>query len=832
MANPVTLSLQKTNGKHLWFALLGLGFQPDAAESMCAGRTNVKRINLGMNMFDRPNKDAFYIVTHFLLEKLNPTRFHEAYGHFWPVVNPKADAEFRKVTCAWLREIMDENGTGPKVVASLFLSPGGPKFINLMLHLANHVMLQEMKTFTTDGSWVPEAAATPASSLDMAMKRFKLTKTRFLKSAVKEDHLLQEYQRRAQSVVKSVREIRAEGAKYDDLLKRHAGDIAQDRGSLAQKIQGVRTLWSAIDGMLSTIKEQRRVVECVMKGEVDQYTLDGTDLALKIPRVLLERIEQLPQHMSAGNVYKEGHLNLLCVLELMNHALQLVKEERSGVGAQAPMSQLHPQHLQDKSQQMARVLEDLQLIRLKISKEEVPEVRNFIRKLEVEWDRKWMETLKDAPLTSFLNDDPALGFLSPMAPLSFEPATEATCRSGVFSLYPAKLLEEKPVQTESQECISTIGTNLKSYCPTPAERAETPVATTEVLSQANNSLCELLDTPCPPARTPSPPPPLHQASVRKMAHAHPNVAVTKNKAQILDWECDNLANQFADAVTTTSPVDCRIRGLDLGGLLSTLGGDPFSTKKQLPRTPESLIMDVKSSWRKAVEESQTQKTRQSATFNGDGIPGWLTPLGEEGPLSPDAPSQSISCSPTSAATCHSSPSAPKQGASLMSTLFWDESNAEFLHGQSDSGAVLFCVDETLPEMLGNDSLINLSDEAPDTSSASEEQELLLPHIPSLTSDDKRTPLAARQRLEQIQQACSDASFMDNRKRIPECLLSPRNVTGLDRDWLMAATETAASNATSDKVFSLGLDTLRSPSPPNKQEYSLPKLITFSPIDDM
>ena len=34
-------------------------------------------------------------------------------------------------------------------MASLFLSPGGPKFISLMLQLANHVMLQEIKTFKT-----------------------------------------------------------------------------------------------------------------------------------------------------------------------------------------------------------------------------------------------------------------------------------------------------------------------------------------------------------------------------------------------------------------------------------------------------------------------------------------------------------------------------------------------------------------------------------------------------------------------------------------------------------------------------------------------------------
>lgn len=30
-------------------------------------------------MFDKPNKDAFYIVIHFLLEKLNPSRMHEEF---------------------------------------------------------------------------------------------------------------------------------------------------------------------------------------------------------------------------------------------------------------------------------------------------------------------------------------------------------------------------------------------------------------------------------------------------------------------------------------------------------------------------------------------------------------------------------------------------------------------------------------------------------------------------------------------------------------------------------------------------------------------------------
>uniref|UniRef100_A0A3Q1IZM8 HAUS augmin-like complex subunit 6 N-terminal domain-containing protein n=1 Tax=Anabas testudineus TaxID=64144 RepID=A0A3Q1IZM8_ANATE len=784
----------KRNGKYLWFSLLGLGFEPDTATSSIAGKTNinVKHINLGPNMFDKPNKDAFYIVSHFLLEKLNPTRFHESFRHCWPVLNHKADAEFRKVTCAWLREIMDETANaGSKVVASLFLSPGGPKFISLMLNLANHVMLQEMKTFTTDDSWVPEAAAMPASSLDMAVKRLNLISTRFLKVAVDQDRFLHEYQRRAQLLVKSMRDIRAEGAKYDDLFK----ELTKLLGCLK-----VRSLWSAIDEMLSTTKEDQDAVGSVLKGDVDQYVLDGTDQVLKIPQSLLQRIEQLPHQLSSGNVYEGGQLNLLCVLEVTNHALQLLREERCKVST-VPKPQLSPQHLQEKCQQMARVLQDLHLIRQKISKEEIPEVRNTVRELEAEWDRKWMDTLKDIPLVSFLNEDPALGFLSPMAPLLFEPATEAIYRSSVFSQYPAKLLGE---QTQIM-------------CP---------VVTSQASSRANTSLDWLFDTPpSPPVRTPPVAPP--KASVRKTARVHPKVAPMKTKTQILDMECDNLADQFADAVTTTSPSDNRVKGLNLEGLLGTLHRDPFSTRKQLPRTPESLIMDVKSSWRKAIEEDEAEKNSQSAKPN-DSITGRLTPLEEPHDmlLSPDAPSQSVSCSITPMVTSRSSPPVCHQGVLLKSTLSWDTFNTEALDSPIGTGSSVpqFTLDqETLPELPSCDSLLSLDDEAVDMKSDEDEEVL----IPSLKIDAKQSPSTTRRHLSQLEEAVNDS--LEKRKRTPECLLSGYSVSGLDRDWFM---EPATPVEASDKVFSLDLDTLGTPSPSKKQDYSLPKLITFSPIDDM
>lgn len=59
----------------------------------------------------------------------------------------------------------------------------------------------------------------------------------------------------------------------------------------------VRCLWSTIDRVLSSTEEEQRAVESVLKGDVDQYVLDGKDRVLKIPRSLQERVERLPHQV-------------------------------------------------------------------------------------------------------------------------------------------------------------------------------------------------------------------------------------------------------------------------------------------------------------------------------------------------------------------------------------------------------------------------------------------------------------------------------------------------------------------------------------------------------
>lgn len=221
-------------------------------------------------------------------------------------------------------------------------------------------------------------------------------------------------------------------------------------------------------------------------------------------------------------------------------------------------------------------------------------------------------------------------------------------------------------------------------------------------------------------------------------------------------------------------------------------------------------MDVKSSWRKAIEEEE-DKIRQSAKKN-DSVTGSLTPL-----KSPHSLSFSVSPRDTS----HSRPPAFQQEVLLGSTLSWDIFKTKDLDSPSGTGssAVQFTLEqETLPELPSCDSLLSLDDE--EAPFKSEEDEDFL--VPFLKTGVKQASLTTRCLLEPAVNGSLEIG-----RRTPDCLLSGSPLSGLDRDWLMEPAVEA-----SDKVFSLDLNTLGTPSPTKKQDYSLPKLITFSPIDDM
>uniref|UniRef100_A0AAR2M2C7 HAUS augmin-like complex subunit 6 N-terminal domain-containing protein n=1 Tax=Pygocentrus nattereri TaxID=42514 RepID=A0AAR2M2C7_PYGNA len=735
--------LQESNGKYLWWFLQSLEFHLDAANNT-ANKTNSKHLNLGVNMFDKPNKEAFYIVIHFLFKKLNPSRAQDAFRHCWPVLDHKADAVFRKVAVGWLQEIANEEGSNfPKVVASHLLSPSGPRFVNLMLHLAKHVMRKIMMTFTTDGTWVPEAAAVPASSPELAMKRFQVVKRLFQRVSVEQDSLIQDYQKRARLATVII----------------------------------VRSLWAEIDKTLSSLEGEQNVLDSVIQGKVDQYALDGRDSSVKIPAVLLERMERLSHQTSTGSLYEGDQPVLLRLLELLNVGLSLLNEERAKVSH--PALRLNQQTLQEQALLMNRSKETLKNMRRKLVKEDVPQTKSSIQKLELDWERKWAECLRHTPLISFLKEDPVLDFLSPMAPLSFEPACEAIFKASIFSGYPAKF----PGKFLDLFCLDSVFfffffsyKNLLCVKISSMEKRLT--------------FCNL------------------QASHRKPFTSQTKTSAAKPKAKILELEYDNLASQFAEAVTM-SPVDGRRSGMELEQLLNTLS-DPFTTKKQLPRTPESLIMDVRASWRKAVEEGKAEKKHGRGQ---DCLSVLVTPTSEAKERShspePFSPSGStVSCADLQ--PCSPPPS--QQGASLHSTVTWNSSQLEALDQSSSNIIQLSIAHETFPDME-NDCSFNFSDQLKEVQE--EMEELVLPPVVAQSPEAETALQMARKRL---------------------AILGESPFTGGDRetesDVLMSARRMSPGlKSYGGKVFSLDLDQLEGFSSPPREELTLPNLVTFSPMDE-
>ncbi|XP_063043559.1 HAUS augmin-like complex subunit 6 [Engraulis encrasicolus] len=113
-------------------------------------------------------------------------------------------------------------------------------------------------------------------------------------------------------------------------------------------------------------------------------------------------------------------------------------------------------------------------------------------------------------------------------------------------------------------------------------------------------------------------------------------AVKKKQADILHMELENLAEQFALAVTTSPSGGAAEEGMSLEHLLSSMI-QPLSARRQLPRTPEQILSEVRTSWRKVMEDSVTQKSSATTTTTTaarpsgkfpDSFTGLFTPFSE------------------------------------------------------------------------------------------------------------------------------------------------------------------------------------------------------------
>ncbi|XP_036117393.1 HAUS augmin-like complex subunit 6 [Molossus molossus] len=610
--------------EHLWMYLQTLGFEPGPATTAC-GKV-VSHTHLGVNMFDKPNRDAFQIVSYFLFQTLDQSLTKEVFKFCWPPFDQKSETEFRKHCCEWLKKISAECGSSfPQVVGSLFLSPGGPKFIHLMYHFARFVAIKYIKTHSKDSSRrVAETFNVNPQDLHMCIARSHVARNRFLQILQREDFVFQKYQENAQLLDKEVRNLKSECIGLQNQIKKM--EPYDDQSDIQEKIQKVRSLWASVNETLLFLEKEREIVSSVLS-LVNQYTLDGTNVAINVPRLLLDKIEKQMCQLHIGNVYEAGKLNLLTVIQLLNEVLKVMKYEC----CQADQARLtiDLRFLEKETKFQKERLLDLKHMRHKLE-EDLTTVTHSIVEKQGEWHKKWKEFLGLSPFSLIKGWTPAVDLLPPMSPLSFDPASEEVYARSILLQYPASLPDTPKQHNQENDCrraSDVLGTGCDltnssaSFLLQPVSSSNgnnVTVFEEDMKMKTSREKTEAVSKKTPECEREDLPSSDIAANTESSAFGGP---LPVKKIDPFQKEQDHLAEEVVKTVLSDSPQLSTGKEVKLEELIDSLVSNPFLTRNQIPRTPENLISDIRSSWRKAVEmeDKRTTESIQMDTEHREGL---------------------------------------------------------------------------------------------------------------------------------------------------------------------------------------------------------------------
>ncbi|XP_033093323.1 HAUS augmin-like complex subunit 6 isoform X3 [Trachypithecus francoisi] len=626
--------------EHLWMYLQALGFEPGPATIAC-GKI-VSHTHLGVNMFDKLNRDAFHIVSYFLFQVLDQSLTKEVFKFCWPPFDQKSDTEFRKHCCEWIKRISGECGSSfPQVVGSLFLSPGGPKFIHLMYHFARFVAMKYIKSNSKNSSHhFVETFNIKPQDLHKCLARCHFARSRFFQILQREDCVTQKYQENAQLSVKQVRNLRSECIGLENQIKKM--EPYDDHSNIEEKIQKVRSLWASVNETLMFLEKEREVVSSVLS-LVNQYALDGTDVAINIPRLLLDKIEKQMFQLHIGNVYEAGKLNLLTVIQLLNEVLKVMKYERCQAGEARLTVDLH--YLEKETKFQKERLSDLKHMRYRI-KDDLTTIRQSVVEKQEEWHKKWKEFLGLSPFSLIKGWTPSVDLLPPMSPLSFDPASEEVYAKSILCQYPASLPDTHKQHNQENGCRGDSNTlaALHDLANSPASFLLQSVSSSDRNSVTLLEKDTKMRTPKEKNEAISKKIPEFEVENSPLLDVATNTessafgrSLPAKKIDPFQKEQDHLVEEIARAVLSDSPQLSEGNEIKLEELIDSLGSNPFLTRNQIPRTPENLITEIRSSWRKAIEmeENRTAEPTQMDAEHREVLPESLPVLHSQREFSMD-----------------------------------------------------------------------------------------------------------------------------------------------------------------------------------------------------
>ncbi|XP_075597232.1 HAUS augmin-like complex subunit 6 isoform X2 [Balearica regulorum gibbericeps] len=543
--------------EHLWLYVLALGFGPEA------GDTDVV---LGMNIFENLNSSVFRVIALFLFAKLDASHAAETFGDWSFQVGNFTDPEFRKQCIIWLKDIANkEESCLPQIQPSSLISPAGPKFIRLLYQFAKHVLIEDMK-MNSKGTDIPFAEAVKMTPTDtyMANARCRVAYNKLLQIFEKEHFVIQEYEKKAQLLTTEINQINSE---YE-VLQMQSCKMKQDdqnKNDKTERIQKVRSMWTLIMEMLTSLKKEKEVVDSVLEERDGRCILDGTNVVFSVPELLVHKVENDIHQCCTGNVYEAEKLNFLTVIQLLNEALRTLRDAyfQSEVKKQL-------QVFENKLMLHNEVLQALEAKRLR-DEQHCVSVTGSISTKQKYWEVKWKSFLQLCPFDFILDQDPELD-LRALSPHSCNLAEDDDDDDSVFCQY---------IVSNPDFCDS-----IPEVCSKKDDEALETVMGDEALETMMDE-----STPSPGW--------ISSVPLEELSKASENT--------------DVLIEKVAKTVIAESSQSGEGKAMGLEDLISSLAFNPFLTRKQIPRTPENLLTEIRSSWRKAIQTEGSSDTELAAT---------------------------------------------------------------------------------------------------------------------------------------------------------------------------------------------------------------------------
>ncbi|XP_032297108.1 HAUS augmin-like complex subunit 6 isoform X3 [Coturnix japonica] len=464
-----------------------------------------------------------------------------------------------------------------------------------MYRFARYIVIEVMRRNSagSNKSFVGDVRLSHKGNCE-ANKRCRVACNELLQILLRKNCVIRKYDKTSSCLTKEIKQMKSEYAHLQQQLQKMEPKD-QNKNDRAERIQKVRSMWPLVMETFTSLKKEMEIVDSVLGDCVNQYAFDGRNITVSVPCVLVDRVETEMQEVCIGNLYEDENLNFLTVIQLLNEALRILRDERYQF-----VLENHLQPFVDRIKLQCKMLSCLEAARVRIEKQYFILNESNSKALK-EWIIKWESSGCFSPCGQNLD----LGEL--------QTTLEAEENS------------EEDVLCPSPESLSDIlerEINYENNAETLESRmVDSPLTATRWLSAKYSELSkgsenkDLLtekdlyieldsgeEKPVPPKISEDEKHELAVSESWENSEGHDTQTDSPvEKEDILEKAREELAEEIARMVTSESPQCGEGREKALDDLINSLEFNPFLTRKQIPRTPENLLTEIRNTWRKAIQ---------------------------------------------------------------------------------------------------------------------------------------------------------------------------------------------------------------------------------------